>query len=119
MYSSKKSTSGFDKKFPPCRSQPWEISDGCVCFISELALIPEAIYTVFNTLPSLAIACIYRHYAAHYTFLKTVCKHLPIICKGVGKKMFKSMVEDFFNAIFYALECENALTSSAASQCLT
>lgn len=28
MYSSKKSISGFDQKFPPRPSQPWEIADG-------------------------------------------------------------------------------------------
>ncbi|XP_067011656.1 uncharacterized protein [Anabrus simplex] len=106
-----------DHKFrrPP---QPWEMADGCVYLLSEISQIPEATRSVMSALPLVAEACLHRHYAHHVTFLETVCKQLPVLAKGVGKKMFKSVVEEFFDSIFYALECENSLTSSAASQCL-
>ncbi|PSN56963.1 hypothetical protein C0J52_10867 [Blattella germanica] len=99
-------------------SQPWEMADGCVYLLSELSQITDLSRTVFNALPLVSEACHYRHYAHHVVFLETVCKQLPLLAKGVGKKIFKSIVEEFLDPIFYALECENALTSSAASQCL-
>ncbi|KAK7788464.1 hypothetical protein R5R35_012208 [Gryllus longicercus] len=99
-------------------SQPWELADGCVYLLSELSQIPDTLRSVMNTLPLVAEACHYRHYTHHLVFLETVCKQLPVLAKGLGKKTFKSVVEEFLDAIFYALECENALASSAASQCL-
>lgn len=99
-------------------SQPWELADGCAYLLSELSQIPDALRSVMTTLPLVAEACHYHHYPHHLVFLETVCKQLPILAKGIGKKTFKSIVEEFLDAIFYALECENALTSSAASQCL-
>ncbi|MCL4127137.1 UNVERIFIED_CONTAM: hypothetical protein GTU68_045494, partial [Idotea baltica] len=62
--------------------------------------------------------CGFRHYAAHLSLLETLCKTLPVIAKGIGKRLFKPKLFLFFDAIFYALESENALSSSAASQCL-
>ncbi|XP_023717328.1 uncharacterized protein LOC111869790 isoform X2 [Cryptotermes secundus] len=99
-------------------SQPWEMADGCVYLLSELSQIPDLSHSVFTALPLVGEACQYRHYTHHVVFLETVCKQLPLLAKGVGKKVFKSIVEEFLDPVFYALECENALTSSAASQCL-
>lgn len=99
-------------------SQPWELADGCVYLLSEISQIPELSRPVFTALPLVGEACQYRHYTHHVVFLETVCKQLPLLAKGIGKKAFKSSVEEFLDPIFYALECENALTSSAASQCL-
>nr|CAD7395536.1 unnamed protein product [Timema poppensis] len=96
---------GSDHKFRR-PSQFWEMADGCVYLLSELSQIPEMSRTVFNTLPLVAEACHHRHYTHHLVFIETVCKQLPVIAKGIGKKTFKSV------------ECENSLTSSAASQCL-
>ncbi|XP_069690165.1 uncharacterized protein [Periplaneta americana] len=99
-------------------SQPWEMADGCVYLLSELSQIPDLARSVFTALPLVAEACHYRHYTHHIVFLETVCKQLPVLAKGIGKKTFKPVMEEFLDPIFYALECENALTSSAASQCL-
>jgi hypothetical protein len=41
-------------------------------------------------------------------FLETVCKQLPLIAKGVGKKVFKSSVEEFLDPVFYALVSETS-----------
>ncbi|KAF4528082.1 hypothetical protein B566_EDAN016502 [Ephemera danica] len=99
-------------------SQPWELADGCVILVTELATIPSAAPSLPPVLPLMATACTKRHYSAHLNFLETVCKHLPTIAKGIGKKNFKIHVDNFLEPIFYALESENSLTSSAASQCL-
>lgn len=99
-------------------SQPWEKADGCVYLLSELSNISEASRVIQQCLPAVADACIHRHYAQHVVFLETVCKQLPIIAKHIGVKPFKAYFDLFIDPIFQALECENALTSSAASQCL-
>ncbi|XP_042227117.1 uncharacterized protein LOC121869653 [Homarus americanus] len=99
--------------------QLWERADGYVYLINELAGVPHAAAEVTTCLPILAEAVRHKHYAAHITLLETLCKTLSHLAKGLGKRVFKGHLYLFLDAIFYALECENALTSSAASQCLT
>ncbi|XP_046749618.1 uncharacterized protein LOC124413223 isoform X2 [Diprion similis] len=100
-------------------SEPWELADGCLHLLGELAMIGgPALNVVTEILPLLAEISKLRHYSNHLQLLENLCKTLPIICTSIGKKYTKSLVQDFFDSIFYALESENALTSSAASQCL-
>nr|XP_046486341.1 uncharacterized protein LOC124220926 isoform X2 [Neodiprion pinetum] len=91
----------------------------CLHLLGELAMIGgPASSVVTEILPLLAEISKLRHYSNHLQLLENLCKTLPIICTSIGKKYTKSIVQDFFDSIFYALESENALTSSAASQCL-
>ncbi|ROT82029.1 uncharacterized protein [Penaeus vannamei] len=99
--------------------QLWEKADGCLYLASELAGIPEAAPNILECLPLMSEAVRHKHYTSHVTLLETLCKTLPHMAKGLSKRVFKSHLHLFLDAIFYALECENALTSSAASQCLT
>ncbi|KAK4314086.1 hypothetical protein Pmani_014616 [Petrolisthes manimaculis] len=99
--------------------QVWERADGYVYLASELAGVPDAACEVTSCLPMVAEAVQHKHYAAHITLLETLCKTLPHLAKGLSKKVFKSQLHLFLDSIFYALECENGLTSSAACQCLT
>ncbi|KAK6621052.1 hypothetical protein RUM43_011356 [Polyplax serrata] len=99
-------------------SQPWEAADGCVYLIGELSHIKEIHNEIISIVPLLKESGRYRHYTHHVVFLETICKQIPFLAKNLGKKVFKNIVEDFFDIIFYSLECENTLTSSAASQCL-
>jgi len=99
-------------------SEPWELADGCVHLLSELAQISKFSPSVSKYIPDVAKAAEMKHYTQHVHFLETVCKQLPNIAKGIGKKPFKTYLESFFDPIFYSLSCDNALTSSAASQCL-
>ena len=71
-----------------------------------------------NLMPKLADACRHRHYVAHYFFLETVLKSLPLIGHNLGKRPIKMYLEEFLDHIFYAAECENALASTAALKCL-
>ncbi|EEB20167.1 hypothetical protein Phum_PHUM604480 [Pediculus humanus corporis] len=100
-------------------TQPWEAADGCVYLIGELTHIKEIQNDVITVMALLKEAGRYRHYTHHVVFLETICKQIPIFAKNLGKKIFKNIAEDFFDIIFYSLGCENALTSSAASQCLS
>lgn len=107
-----------DCKFrrPP---QLWEKADGFLYLASELAGVADAVPDVTSCLSLISEAVRHKHYTAHVTLLETLCKTMPHLAKGLNKRVFKSHLHLFLDAIFYALECENALTSSAASQCLT
>ncbi|KAL3213908.1 hypothetical protein MRX96_007314 [Rhipicephalus microplus] len=99
-------------------SEPWELADGCIHLIAELSQVPQVSTSVAEFLPALSEASRHRHYVHHVVLLETLCSQLPNIVKGVGKRVFKMHIELFLEPIFYSLNCENALTSSAASQCL-
>lgn len=99
-------------------SEPWELADGCIHLISELSQVSQVSTSVAEFLPALSEASRHRHYVHHVVLLETLCSQLPNVVKGVGKRVFKMHIELFFEPIFYSLNCENALTSSAASQCL-
>ncbi|XP_046981856.1 uncharacterized protein LOC124551038 isoform X1 [Schistocerca americana] len=97
---------------------PWHFADGCIHLLTELAQVAECMSAVIAAVPLAAEACQYRHYESHVCLLETVCKQLPLLAKALGKKSFKALLPDFLEPVFYALECENSLTSSASSQCL-
>jgi len=71
--------------------------------LSELSTVPAANSAVTAALPVLSEVCSLKHYSSHLVFLETVCKHLPTIAKGVGRKNFKLHLDSFFKPIFYAL----------------
>ncbi|CAI9744392.1 XP_029652912.1uncharacterized protein LOC115226077 [Octopus vulgaris] len=99
-------------------AEPWEYTDGCINLVAELASLPPMSSTVTQLLPFVANAASFRHYTQHLYLLETVCKRLPALAYGIGKRNFKSQLETFFDCVFYALTCDSPLTSSAASQCL-
>jgi hypothetical protein len=43
---------------------------------------------------------------------------LPVVAKGLGKRNFKTYLEAFMDPIFHSLTSENALTSTAAVECV-
>ncbi|XP_025103889.1 uncharacterized protein LOC112569974 [Pomacea canaliculata] len=106
-----------DHKFrkPP---EPWELADGCVHLMAELSHIAALGSAITKLMPLLAKACSKRHYTHHLNFLETVCKQLPNLAKGLGKRSFKLFLESFLEPICYSIESDNILTSTAGSQCL-
>ena len=106
-----------DHKFrkPP---EPWELTDGCIHLTAELSNNPDLSTVVAQLLPGVAKAVSFQHYPQHVVLLETLCRQLPHIAKGIGKRNFKTHLESFFDPIFYSMTCDNALTSSAASQCM-
>ncbi|GBM98395.1 hypothetical protein AVEN_53774-1 [Araneus ventricosus] len=100
-------------------SEPWELADGCVHLVAELSQINELTSHICEIIPLLHEAASFKHYTHHVCLLESLCKQLPNLCKGIGKRHFKQFLEMFLEDIFYSLTCENILTSSAASQCLT
>jgi len=106
-----------DAKFRK-KSEPWELADGCVHAIAELSKIKDYQVQVSNLLPLVSDACHHKHYVMHLNFFSTVCGRLAEIGENVDKKNFKPYLENFFDMIFYSLECENGLAVSAAEECL-
>jgi len=106
-----------DAKFRK-KSEPWELADGCVHAVAELAKIKEYHADVSKMLPLVSDACHHKHYVMHLNFFSTVCGRLAEIGASIEKKYFKPYLEDFFDVIFYSLESESGLTASAAEECL-
>ncbi|RUS87848.1 hypothetical protein EGW08_004381 [Elysia chlorotica] len=99
-------------------SEPWELAEGCVHLLAELSHIPAVSGPVSKLIPTMANACSTKDYTHYHNFLETVCKQLPNLAKGLGKRPFKMYLELFLDYIFEAIDSEIALTSAAASQCL-
>lgn len=99
-------------------SEPWEYADGCVHLVAELSQINDLSAQICELLPLLHETVSHRHFTHHVCILESLCKQLPNVCKGIGKKLFKQYLELFIDDIFYSLTCENILTESAASECL-
>ncbi|GIX77823.1 uncharacterized protein CEXT_208401 [Caerostris extrusa] len=100
-------------------SEPWELADGCVHLIAELAQVNDLTTHICEIIPLLHETAGFKHYTHHVVLLESLCKQLPNLCKGIGKRHFKQFLELFLEDVFYSLSCENLLTSSAASQCLS
>lgn len=83
--------------------QPTFIFSRCVYVVGELSHIKEAHGDIISVVPLLREAARHRHYTHHVIFLETICKQVPVIAKNLGKKTFKTIVEDFFDIIFYSL----------------
>jgi len=50
--------------------------------------------------------------------LETLCKIVPPLAKGIGKKPFKEFLAAFFEPIFYSIESENPQTAASGKMCL-
>lgn len=99
-------------------TEPWERADGAVNLLSELSAVDCGKDLVANLLPLLADVMLHKHYTHHVILIETLCKQLPTIGRGLGKSVFKHHLECFFDPIFYGLRVDNALTMSAARNCL-
>ena len=119
MKGSRSSGGCSDCKFQK-ESEPWESADGSVLLLCELSNTEGFREKIIrsNMIQKISDACRYRHYVSHHCFLETVMKTLPIIGGNLGKRTLKMYLEEFMDHIFYTAECENALASSAAYNCL-
>ena len=99
-------------------SEPWELADGCIYVISEMAHYEKAHTHVQSSMSLITDASHLKHYTHHLHLFETINKVLPVIAKGLGKRIFKQYLEGFFDMIFYSLMSENALTKLSATECL-
>ncbi|CAG5132048.1 unnamed protein product [Candidula unifasciata] len=99
-------------------SEPWELADGCVNLLAELSHVPSVSAQVSKLIPVMAEACKIKTYTHYPNFVETVCKQLPNLAKGLGKRPFKMYLEMFLDVIFEALDSEVVLTSAAAQHCI-
>ena len=99
-------------------SEPWEMTDGCISLLGEMSSVEQAHIYVINVLPLVVTAAEHKHYIQHVHLLETICRELLKIAVGLGKRLFKPHLEQFFEPVFAALNCDNALTKVAACDCL-
>jgi len=99
-------------------TEPWELADGCVNLLAELSHLQSCSSKVNSLIPAMANACNTKEYTHYPNFMETVCKQLPNLAKGLGKRPFKMYLEMFLDYLFDALDSDVALTSNAASQCI-
>ncbi|XP_023321414.1 uncharacterized protein LOC111696105 isoform X2 [Eurytemora carolleeae] len=106
-----------DSKFRKV-SEPWELADGCVHLVGEIATIKECEEELDKLLSAVARVQEHKHYVNHLHLFQTVCVRFAGIAKAVNKKILKPHLEEFFDIIFYSLESENGLAEYAAEDCL-
>lgn len=106
--------------YPPAinLSQPWMRTDGCVYLIAELSQNPITHKDIIEVLQLLSEAVTCKHYSQHVQLFETVCRALPLVAKGIGKKDFKASFHLFIQMLFYSLNHANLATSRAAKECL-
>ena len=96
--------------------EPWEASDGAVWLLLELAPVdPAGAEKRLGTLAQLAGLDTFMH---AYALKETVFKALPGIARAVGKRAFKSHLEEILPPAFRALTSGHQLAEFAAGQCL-
>ncbi|CAB3990045.1 Leishmanolysin-like peptidase, partial [Paramuricea clavata] len=99
-------------------SQPWEITDGCIYLVAELSKLQTTQEQMKFLIPLMAETTKHRHYSQYLQLYESLCKQLPVVAKGLGKRNFKTYIEAFMDPIFHSLTSENALTSTAAVECV-
>ncbi|CAL8126350.1 unnamed protein product [Orchesella dallaii] len=99
-------------------SQPWEFGDGCLYLIGDISPISECQSYLSSLIPKIIKAAQARSFAQHVVLLETMCKIVPPLAKGIGKKPFKEFLALFFEPIFYSIESETPQTAAAGKLCL-
>jgi len=106
-----------DSKFRKA-SEPWELADGCVHLVGELANIKECEPVVDKLLTQVSKAQEHKHFMNHLSLFQTICVRFSGIARVVNKRVLKPHLEQYFDLIFYCLESENGLSSYSAEDCL-
>mmetsp|Transcript_6677 Transcript_6677/g.11786 ORF Transcript_6677/g.11786 Transcript_6677/m.11786 type:complete len:700 (+) Transcript_6677:78-2177(+) len=95
----------------------WEITDGAVYLLRELALLHPEKAEAF--MPALASASTVVGIENSSDLQATIWKQLIQIAKALGKRPFKRYMEPFLPPLVASLKDENQLTASAAAECLS
>lgn len=99
-------------------SEPWELADGCVHLVGELATIKDCEECVDSLLLAVSKCQQQKHFVNHLSLFQTICVRFGNMASVLNKKILKPRLEQFFDIIFYSLESENALASYSAEDCL-
>lgn len=101
-------------------SEPWEVADGCLYLIGAISNLEVAHPRVLECIDYIIETTKNRCYTHHLYLFETINKVIPLIAKGLGKRVFKQYIERFFDVIFYTVATEeNALARTAASECIS
>jgi hypothetical protein len=97
--------------------EPWEMSEGAMRLVCELAEL--GIAAVEEFLPAVAELATLRHFAQADTLQKAIWEKLPALAHHLGKKDFKRHMQQFLEPLYFSLTgSSNRLTQHAAAQCI-
>lgn len=80
----------------------WELSDGAIYILRELAHIEEMHDLIVKNLENLSLLAYIDHFKHAHTLKESIFKSMPVIIKGIGKKKFRGYVELFLDPVFRA-----------------
>ena len=95
---------------------PWELSDGCVFLVREMAVVRPA--AAAAQLPLLGDLSRVKNFSAHIFLKDSVWRSVPVIAKAMGKRAFKDQLELFIDELF--LDANNSVENvkAVASECI-
>jgi len=95
------------------KGEPWEVSDGVVHLIGELATIyPEAIA---GYIPIMTKLMNLEGFKSSIELKEAICMSLPEIMKSLGSEFCSKNIEGFFDGIFVLMK---SIKSKSARDCL-
>jgi len=94
--------SAYERSHPPrvqssTDTYPWELSDGCVFLVRELASSKAEIAALH--MPLLADLARLKDFSANVFLKDSIWKSLPVIATGLGKRRFKDYLELFIEEL--------------------
>lgn len=97
--------------------EPWELSDGGVYLLREVALVrPEAVTAEhMEALRVLGNLSAFQH---AFNLHETLWRNLPKIATAIGKPRFKPHLRDLLEPLVLDTTCGHQLAEAAAGQCL-
>lgn len=99
-------------------SEPWELADGCVHAVAELAGVPGQQERSGRLLPAVLGAASHRGYSSHLSLVSSLCTRIADMAPLLGKRIVKQHLESSLDTIFYAIDSESAIAQVAAEECL-
>eukprot|EP01130_Rhizamoeba_saxonica_P008163 TRINITY_DN3297_c1_g1_i1.p1 TRINITY_DN3297_c1_g1~~TRINITY_DN3297_c1_g1_i1.p1 ORF type:complete len:644 (-),score=136.08 TRINITY_DN3297_c1_g1_i1:20-1951(-) len=93
--------------------QPWEMSDGAIYLLRELAILhPERAIEFLDTLAE--ISRLKGFFAHIHVLLQTIWRQLPKIAQCIGSEVMAGKIEQFIEPLFDSLSSGHRLLESQA-----
>mmetsp|Transcript_39540 Transcript_39540/g.60389 ORF Transcript_39540/g.60389 Transcript_39540/m.60389 type:complete len:256 (+) Transcript_39540:1576-2343(+) len=94
----------------------WEMSDGTIFLLREIARVESQHPTVVKHLQSLSDLGYVDHFKHSHTLKENLFKSLAVILERIGKKKFRGYVELFLDPSFRAGKLEESQNLAVAAQ---
>jgi hypothetical protein len=98
------------------QKEMWELSDGAIFMLREVAHIESMQEFVVSNLEKLSSLAYIDHFKHAHTLKETIFKSMIVILKGIGKKRFRGFVELYLDPCFRAANNQDNLNMAVAAQ---